>query len=134
MRHPAEGLHKLRAKSYSIQGQGHNNVKVIIRRMRINLITPFAEKDAVKALGARWDATNRLWYVVDVADLTPFLRWIPNVETAAGGSDAVAQTSKPMRSSTQQAMAPEINASVNTVPHCGCDVLPWDDCIHTKRT
>jgi|APLow6443716910_1056828.scaffolds.fasta_scaffold65502_1 hypothetical protein len=23
--------------------------------MRINLVTPFAEKDAVKALGARWD-------------------------------------------------------------------------------
>jgi hypothetical protein len=27
--------------------------------MRINLITPFAEKDAVKALGARWDPPRR---------------------------------------------------------------------------
>jgi hypothetical protein len=26
--------------------------------MRINLVTPFAEKDAVKALGARWDAAK----------------------------------------------------------------------------
>ena len=62
--------------------------------MRINLVTPFAEKDAVKALGARWDASQKLWYIVDVADLTPFLRWIPNMEAAKDGSDAGPQ-SKP---------------------------------------
>jgi len=28
--------------------------------MRINLVTPFAEKEAVKALGARWDATKKI--------------------------------------------------------------------------
>jgi hypothetical protein len=28
--------------------------------MRINLVTPFAEKDAVKALGARWDAAKKV--------------------------------------------------------------------------
>ena len=28
--------------------------------MRINLVTPLAEKDAVKALGARWDAATEL--------------------------------------------------------------------------
>jgi hypothetical protein len=33
--------------------------------MRINLLTPFAEKDAVKALGARWDAAKKCWYIVD---------------------------------------------------------------------
>jgi hypothetical protein len=38
--------------------------------MRINLVTPFAEKDAVKALGARRDATRKVWYIQDVADLT----------------------------------------------------------------
>jgi hypothetical protein len=45
--------------------------------MRISLVTPFAEKDALKALGARWDATKKVWYVSDVAKLTPFLGWIP---------------------------------------------------------
>jgi hypothetical protein len=44
--------------------------------MRINLVTPFAEKDAVKALGARWDPAKKLWYITDVADLTLFMRWI----------------------------------------------------------
>ncbi len=44
--------------------------------MRVNLKVPFAEKDKVKALGARWDATKKVWYIVDKADLSPFLQWI----------------------------------------------------------
>ncbi len=59
--------------------------------MRINLVTPFAEKDADKALGARWDSAKKLWYIIDVADPTPFLGWIPNLEIATRdpvGSDA----------------------------------------------
>jgi hypothetical protein len=58
--------------------------------MRINLVTPFSEKDAVKALGARWDAAKKIWYVTDVTDLTPFMRWIPNLETATEVSTDVA--------------------------------------------
>ena len=50
--------------------------------MRINVVKPFAEKDAVKALGARWGAKKKIWYIADVADLTPFLRWIPNLAAA----------------------------------------------------
>jgi hypothetical protein len=94
--------------------------------MRINLRTPFAEKDAVKALGARWDAAKKLWYIVDVDDLTPFLRWIPNLETTPGGSTTAAQTTKP----ASPPLKPSI--SINDVPHCGCDIRPWEDCIHTS--
>ncbi len=54
--------------------------------MRINLVTPFAEKDAVKSLGARRDSTRKVWYIQDVADLTPYLRWIPNLEAATEAS------------------------------------------------
>lgn len=83
--------------------------------MRINLTTPFAEKDQVKALGARWDAAKKLWYIENVADLAPFLRWIP-------------------RGTSKEPM-PAVNAAVLTGPvgvaDCGCDVLPWDDCVHT---
>jgi hypothetical protein len=60
--------------------------------MRINLVTPFAEKDAAKALGARWDAAKKCWYIVDVDDLTPFMRWIPNLD-AAQDTGATAATS-----------------------------------------
>jgi len=32
---------------------------------RIDLQVPFAEKDAAKHLGARWDSQNTTWYVPD---------------------------------------------------------------------
>jgi hypothetical protein len=58
--------------------------------MRIHLVTPFAEKDAVKALGTRWDVAKKCWYIVDLADLTPFARWIPDM-AAAGVSAQVSR-------------------------------------------
>lgn len=86
--------------------------------MRVDLVAPFDEKDAVKALGARWDSVKRIWYIVNVPDLTPFLRWIPNPDAA---------TQKP---SISKSRGPASRQLVE-VPHCGCNVLPWDDCVHT---
>lgn len=37
----------------------------------------FKEKDAAKALGARWDGAARQWYVPDGRELTPFAQWMP---------------------------------------------------------
>ncbi len=45
-------------------------------KMRINLSCPYSQKDEARALGARWDSIKRVWYIVDVEDLTPFMRWI----------------------------------------------------------
>lgn len=45
--------------------------------MRINLTCPFEDRQAVKALGARWDAALKTWYLVDPPDLAPFARWLP---------------------------------------------------------
>ena len=47
--------------------------------MRINLSVPFREKDEAKRLGAKWDGIKRTWYLVDINDLTPFLKWIPSI-------------------------------------------------------
>ena len=41
------------------------------------LVVPFAEKEDAKALGARWDAANRKWYVPQGKDLNAFKRWLP---------------------------------------------------------
>ncbi len=102
--------------------------------MRINLITPFAEKDAVKALGARWDATQKLWYITDVADLAPFARWIPDLAAATQGT--ATGTARPA-TSTPKGQADQakgvVTKSAVEVPHCGCNVLPWDDCEHTAK-
>lgn len=48
--------------------------------MRVNLKCPFAEKDIAKALGARWDVARKTWFVENPEDLTPFLRWMPDVK------------------------------------------------------
>ena len=39
------------------------------------LAVPFAEKDAAKKLGARWNAERRSWYVPPGADVSLFSRW-----------------------------------------------------------
>lgn len=43
---------------------------------RIYLGVPFSEKDQAKALGARWDAQRRQWYVFEDHDLGLFDRWV----------------------------------------------------------
>lgn len=100
--------------------------------MRINLKTPFAEKDAVKALGARWDAARKIWYITDVADLTPFMRWIPDVQAAT--QDAAASPASTAPAGGKPPAKPAsgvITRSTTVVPHCGCKTLPWLDCQHS---
>lgn len=86
--------------------------------MRINLTTPFAEKDQVKALGARWDSQKKVWYIKDVDDLTPFKRWIPVPASVAKSLTQSPESSVPVDSSRHPS-------------HCGCNVPPWEACIHT---
>jgi 5-methylcytosine-specific restriction endonuclease McrA len=44
---------------------------------RCYLQVPYAQKDAAKRLGARWDAVVRCWYVPAGLALAPFERWLP---------------------------------------------------------
>lgn len=45
--------------------------------MRINLQVPYADKDLARRRGAFWDKARKVWFVENVADLGPFLRWMP---------------------------------------------------------
>ena len=42
----------------------------------MNLEVSFEQKDEAKRLGAQWDPARKTWYLRDVEDLTPFMRWI----------------------------------------------------------
>lgn len=44
---------------------------------RIDLDVPFAEKDDVKKLGARWDKELKIWYVPKGISEVPFQKWLP---------------------------------------------------------
>ncbi|OYU45222.1 MAG: hypothetical protein CFE44_08650 [Burkholderiales bacterium PBB4] len=96
--------------------------------MRINLVTPFAEKDAVKALGARWDGTKKVWYITDVPDLTPFMRWIPDLKSAQGTADTLGKTAP--HTPTRASPGVITKRSRPVIP-CGCRVLPWEHCEHS---
>jgi hypothetical protein len=104
----------------------------IIAGMRINLVTPFADKDKAKALGARWDSIRKVWYIVDVADLTPFMRWIPDVDLATSQldmpSDAIVSNPAKKPTGSQPAVTTRSDKQVHS---CDCKVLPWEDCDHT---
>ena len=101
--------------------------------MRINLTTPYAEKDQAKALGARWDKVHKVWYIVDVVDLTPFMRWIPDPVAASRESEksTASHPKQTIRPSSQAIAAPVTTRPLKEISSCGCDVLPWEDCIHT---
>ena len=43
----------------------------------VALAVPFAEKDEAKALGAKWDAQERVWKVKRQEDMSAFARWMP---------------------------------------------------------
>lgn len=104
--------------------------------MRINLKTPFAEKDAARALGARWDAARKIWYVTDVADLAPFMRWIPDLQAASEGASAPVPRGNAAVAATPAARSSSgvITQPSVAVAHCGCTALPWLDCPHTASS
>lgn len=54
------------------------------------LTVPYAEKDAAKALGARWNPTRRRWYVADGVATEPFAKWIDAASASASTSTSAA--------------------------------------------
>jgi hypothetical protein len=45
----------------------------------VTLTVPFVEKDAAKALGAKWDGAVKAWKVKKQPDMSAFSRWLPPV-------------------------------------------------------
>jgi hypothetical protein len=85
--------------------------------VRINLKVPFAQKDAAKELGARWDAARKIWYVMDPKDPEVFSDWMPQVETAAAASPTGAGV---------------VTGPAQVRALCACAVLPWEHCAHSQ--
>lgn len=60
----------------------------------INLKVPFNEKDQAKALGARWNAELKQWYVPQGVDSAPFAQWFTSSATAAPAKAAARSASQ----------------------------------------
>ncbi len=63
---------------------------------RTYLNVPYVEKDSAKALGAKWDAVNKKWYVSPNVDITPFSRWYAE-DTDLNPSISAAENPKPRK-------------------------------------
>jgi hypothetical protein len=55
------------------------------------LNVPYAQKDNVKSLGARWDPANKKWYVPDNIDVTLFAKWQADQEILESPSRVVVE-------------------------------------------
>ena len=91
------------------------------------LNVPYAEKDAAKALGARWDPTNKKWYVPAGKDLALFSQWAidPTLQT---DSNSTPRQHSPLKSGSTKLSATGVftyPANPDFVAYCG-DEPPWD--------
>lgn len=96
------------------------------------LNVPFAQKDAAKELGARWDAANKKWYVPFDRDITLFAQWQPQ-SGAVKSSSTTASKPRARASSTKTgSSASNATPGVITYPKdkdfvaYNGDEPPWD--------
>lgn len=96
------------------------------------LNVPFAQKDAAKALGARWDAANKKWFVPAGKDIAAFAQWMMDAELALASSKTIVSKAKINRPPVNNSAQPKSAAGVFThptiadfIPYSG-DAAPWD--------
>ena len=99
---------------------------------RINLAVPYAQKDAVKAMGARWDAELRTWWATEAQ-----CRAHPGLLKWTGARSKPAQrTAKRSPAKQTRGPGPKLTERrVFSLAGCTCrHVAPWEDCEHTDPT
>lgn len=108
---------------------------------------PFKDKEIVKSLGARWDAKNKSWYVLDGEDLSKFKKWLnEKAGGPAGASNNGSNESKTKKvtnsydkdvknkqtSHVDGASVVEFELSEAYRQYvCSCKVLAWEVCEHS---
>jgi len=94
------------------------------------LKVPYAQKDEAKALGARWDATIKKWYIPADKDIALFAKWQSDAAVAVSPATA-SNTSKSSAINTTNAVTIVTTGVVtyaadkNFVAYSG-DEAPWD--------
>ncbi|MBL6986042.1 MAG: hypothetical protein ISR72_03175 [Methylobacter sp.] len=89
------------------------------------LTVPFSQKDEAKALGARWDAVAKKWFVPADKDVSLFARWqaesgvvqLPNSKTSP---------SKTSKSAKNNSASVKTHATANDFVAYNGDAPPWD--------
>ena len=93
----------------------------------IFLTVPFAEKDQAKALGARWNAAQKKWYVPDGANSALFEKWHP--QAAAGSTGNTGNTGSSVAKGPSMM---EVGLTITGEKYVARDhdCIPWEPCAH----
>ncbi len=86
---------------------------------RTYLAVPYAENDAVRQLGAKWDHQTKAWYVPAGVDLDAFAAWLPSSESVqvAGDVDPAEQFADALRACGLQPNGPvHMDGAMHRVP------------------
>lgn len=89
------------------------------------LNVPFAQKDEAKALGARWDAVQKKWFVPVGKDLALFARW----QAESGAVQSTVAKLKPAKvgaTAKNSAAGVKTHATVKDFVAYKGDAPPWD--------
>ncbi len=96
---------------------------------KIYLTVPYAQKDEAKALGARWDASQKKWYVPSDKDLALFAKWsvitTDKMATAANPVSRNAPTSQVQDSGSTVKQGFITYPSINDFSAYNGDEPPW---------
>ena len=89
------------------------------------LNVPFTQKDEAKAIGARWDAVEKKWFVPSDKDSTLFVRWKTD-SGAVGSPRPKASSSKIDSSSKKTAAGVKTHTAAKDFVAYNGDAPPWD--------
>jgi antirestriction protein ArdC/phage/plasmid primase-like uncharacterized protein len=107
----AVALHKLEFRELPAVGQtveigerqeGVRSIKLVeperdLATAKTPLQVPFKEKEAAKALGAKWDKEAKGWYAPEGTDLKPLAKWLPakeGLDAQRPGPDVAAESAR----------------------------------------
>lgn len=115
---------------------------------RVWLNVPFAQKDAAKAMGARWDPIQGRWWITrkGLAETPGVHRWVPEEGLARKLRAALEFRERGRAGSRSRGNGTGIRSeTVSThrdpvvlmrsdegrLPACECPVPPWEHCEHS---
>jgi len=55
-------------------------LEAVRKRPKVRLNVPFSDKGQVKAMGAKWDAAARAWFITADKDANKFAQWLPKCD------------------------------------------------------
>jgi hypothetical protein len=91
---------------------------------KIYLNVPYAEKDAAKAVGARWDAAAKKWYATANLDIGLFAKW-HTADSQSGMSSRPVSAAPPPAAKNNGSGVFTYPESKDFIAYSG-DEPPWD--------